>query len=137
MKKNTSNYNSAVPFNRIADACFVESFTARNFNQLVSINCNEEYCKSREKIKFWLAKWVEATENYLKISNTSKSLYELNNYAVYVQELCELTWRKLNSSIEFSESDLVRAQKLIRLIQNYNIDIQFAPITGIKIIISI
>lgn len=136
MKKNTSNYNNFAPLNRIADACFVESFTARRFNELVKRNCDGEYCKQRDKIKFWLAKWVEATENYQKISSTSKSLYELNNYATYTQEICELAWRKINSSREFSEKDLERAQKIIRIIENYDIDIQFAPISGIKIIIA-
>lgn len=136
LKKNTSNYNSVVPLNRIADACFVESFTARDFNKLVNRNCNGEYCASREKIKYWLAKWVEATENYLKISSTSKSLYELNNYATYIQELCELAWRKMNSSSEFSEKDTDRANKLIGYIENYKIDVNFAPISGVKKIIS-
>ncbi|MBL57125.1 MAG: beta-hexosaminidase [Flavobacteriales bacterium] len=136
MKNNTTNYNTTASFNRIVDACYVESFQARQFNEYVKVNCKDGFCKSKDKIMIWLSAWVEATGHFHKISKESPQLFELHFYAAHVQELCELTWQKLNSPGEFSNINLERSHQLIDLIENFNTDVYFAPIEGLKLILN-
>ena len=81
----------------------------------------------------WLSAWVEATGHFHKISKESPQLFELHFYAAHVQELCELTWQKLNSPGEFSNINLERSHQLIDLIENFNTDVYFAPIEGLTL----
>tara|TARA_Y100000766_G_scaffold246467_1_gene227024 strand:- start:652 stop:2646 length:1995 start_codon:yes stop_codon:yes gene_type:complete len=131
--KNNINYLTITPLNRIADACYVESFTAREFNQLVKENCKQGgYCKYRIDIKYWLSKWAKSAEKFQRISFKSSSLLEVHELAFKVQEICELAWRKVNSPSELNDIENERAKKLISDIDIYNLDIRFAPIDGIK-----
>ncbi len=132
LKKN-KKYSTSTPLNRIADACYVESFTAREFNQLVQENCKQGgYCKYRSDIKFWLSKWAKSAEKFHQISFKSSALGEVHELSSKVQEICELAWRKVNSPSELDDMENERAKKLISDIDIYNLDIRFAPINGIK-----
>ena len=133
--KGTPKYNTQAPFNRLADALYTESFTARSFNQLMLKNCSAEgLCKKQKEIKQHLASWLKASENFQKITATSKTLQEVQQLAYKVQELCELSWRKVNSPSELSETENDRAIQLIKEIEALKITVQFAPIQGIKVI---
>ena len=133
--KKQNRYTTASPLNRIADACYVESFTARKFNQMVKKNCfSEGYCKQKQEIKYWLSLWTKSADHFTKIPSKSLALEEVSPLALIVQELCELTWRKVNSPNELSENENKRAHKLISDIVSYDLDVRFAPIDGIKII---
>ncbi|MFL2582078.1 MAG: beta-N-acetylhexosaminidase [Flavobacteriales bacterium] len=133
--KKTLKYSSITPLNRIADACYVESFTARNFNKLIHKNCKKDgFCKYRNDIKYWLAKWAKSAENFQRISYKSTALSEAHELALKVQEICELAWRKVNSPSELTDRENQRAKKLISEIDTYQLDIRFAPIDGIKIL---
>lgn len=133
--KENRKYSTRAPLNRIADACYVESFTSRKFNTLVLKNCKKGgYCKNRVDIKYWLIKWAKSAENFQKISYQSPALSEVQELATRVQELCELAWRKINSPSELNEVDNKRAGNLISQIEDYNLDVRFAPIDGIKIV---
>lgn len=133
--KKTLKHSSITPLNRIADACYVESFTARNFNKLIHKNCKKDgFCKYRNDIKYWLAKWAKSAENFQRISYKSTALSEAHELALKVQEICELAWRKVNSPSELTDRENQRAKKLISEIDTYQLDIRFAPIDGIKIL---
>ena len=70
--KKTLKYSTITPLNRIADACYVESFTARKFNTLIHKNCKKAgFCQYRNDIKYWLAKWAKSAENFQRISYKS------------------------------------------------------------------
>ena len=72
--------------------------------------------------------------HFTKIPSKSLALEEVSPLALIVQELCELTWRKVNSPNELSENENKRAHKLISDLVSYDLDVRFAPIDGIKII---
>lgn len=131
--KGTPKYKTTAPLNRLADACLVESFTAYKFNQLINQHCLANgKCKNNKEIKHWLASWLKASESFLKISNQAQTFQEIEGLALNVQELCELAWRKVNSPSEISESENDRAIALIEIIEGLKLEIQFAPIKGIK-----
>ena len=133
--KKTLKYSTITPLNRIADACYVESFTARKFNTLIHKNCKKAgFCQYRNDIKYWLAKWAKSAENFQRISYKSTALSEAHELALKVQEICELAWRKVNSPSELTDRENQRAKKLISEIDTYQLDIRFAPIDGIKIL---
>ena len=133
--KNTLKYSTLAPLNRIADACYVESFTARKFNQIVQESCKKGgYCKYKRDIKYWLANWAQSAENFQRISFKSPALAEAHDLAFKVQEICELAWRKVNSPSGLTDDENQRAQKLITDIENYKLDVRFAPIHGINIL---
>ena len=133
--KKTLKYSTITPLNRIADACYVESFTARKFNTLIHKNCKKAgFCQYRNDIKYWLAKWAQSAENFQRISYKSTALSEAHELALKVQEICELAWRKVNSPSELTDRENQRAKKLISEIDTYQLDIRFAPIDGIKIL---
>lgn len=133
--KKTLKYSPITPLNRIADACYVESFTARKFNTLIHKNCKKDgFCQYRNGIKYWLAKWAKSAENFQRISYKSTALSEAHELALKVQEICELAWRKVNSPSELTDRENQRAKKLISEIDTYQLDIRFAPIDGIKIL---
>jgi len=133
--KKTLKYSTITPLNRIADACYVESFTARKFNTLIHKNCKEAgFCQYRKDIKYWLAKWAKSAENFQRISYKSTALSEAHELALKVQEICELAWRKVNSPSELTDRENQRAKQLISEIDTYKLDIRFAPIDGIKIL---
>ena len=133
--KKTLQYTTTTPLNRLADACYVESFTAREFNTIVNKNCKEGgFCQHRKDIKYWLATWARSAEHFQSISKTSPALSEAHELASKVQEVCELAWRKVNSPSELTDSENQRAKKLISSIDNYRLDIHFAPINGIKVL---
>ena len=133
--KKTLQYKTTTPLNRLADACYVESFTARKFNTIVNKSCKEGgFCQHRKVIKYWLATWAQSAEHFQSISNTSPALSEAHELASKVQEICELAWRKVNSPSELSERENQRAKKLISTIDSFNLDIYFAPIDGIKVL---
>ena len=134
LKKN-KKYSTLTPLNRISDACYVESFTARKFNKSVFKSCEENgYCQNRKDIKFWLAKWAQSAENLIRLSSESVVLLEVKELAIKVQELCILSWRKVNSPSELKNDENQRAKVLISDIETFNLDVHFAPIAGIKII---
>ena len=131
--KRNNKYSTKVHLNRIADACYVESFLSRKFNILVLENCEKGgYCQNRKDIKFWLAKWAKAAENFQNIPHQSPTLLETKELALKVQQLCELAWRKVNSPSEISENENKSAKNLIAEIENYKLDVRFSPIDGIK-----
>ncbi len=133
--RKTIRYSTISPLNRIADACYVESFTARNFNTLVRENCQKDgFCRYRKDIKYWLAVWARSAEYFQNISHKSTALSEVQELALKVQEICELSWRKVNSPSELTDRENQRAKKLISEIDTYELDIRFSPIDGIKIL---
>lgn len=134
LKKN-KQYSTLSPLNRIADACYVESFTAREFNRLVFRNCKKNgFCQHKEDLKIWLANWATSAENFQRTSYHSTALSELHDLAMKVQEVCELAWRKINSPSELSDNANQRAKQLVSDIKTYELDVRFAPIDGIKIL---
>lgn len=133
--RNTTKYSTFAPLNRLADACYVESFEARLFNNLVKSSCiTGGFCEKKEFIKASLAKWVNAAEIFGKMSFNSVAMSEAEKLALKVQELCELAWRKVNSPSELTDKEEQRAQNLIKEIGIFKLDVKFAPIAGIKII---
>lgn len=131
--KGTDKYTTTAPFNRLADALYTESFSARNFNKLMIGNCTYQgQCKYKEDIKYWLALWMKSSESFQKNTYSSKSFKEIEQLAYNVQELCELAWRKVNSPSELSEKENDRAIKLISEIESLKVEVQFAPLKGIK-----
>lgn len=131
--KGTNKYTTTAPFNRLADALYTESFSARNFNKLMIGGCTfQGRCKYKENIKHWLALWMKSSESFQKIIYSSKSLKEIEQLAYNVQELCELAWRKVNSPSELNENENDRAIKLIEAIESLKLEVHFAPLKGIK-----
>ncbi len=132
--RNTPKYSTVAPLNRLPDVCYTESFAARQFNELAKNNCKDGHCKFRRDILMSLAAWAQSAENFQRMSFLSPSLAEGHELALKVQELCELTWRKVNSPRELPEKDEERAKILIDEVENYKLDVRFAPIEGIKAI---
>lgn len=125
-------YTTHYPLNRLVDACYTESFRANDFETLVSQNCKTGICKNRDEIKTTLATWIKAAEQFVKVGNQSQGLMEAKLLALKVQELCELAWRSVNSPSELKELDKDRAQVLLLEIENFKLDVKFAPIQTMK-----
>ena len=125
-------YTTHYPLNRLVDACYTESFRANDFETLVSQNCKTGICKNRDEIKTTLATWIKAAEQFVKVGNQSQGLMEAKLLALKVQELCELAWRSVNSPSELKELDKDRAQVLMLEIENFKLDVKFAPIQTMK-----
>ena len=136
--RNTNKYSTVAPLNRLADACYVESFEARDFNALVKRSCKAGgYCDAKEKVKSYLASWTQAAEYFTQISHASQALGEGEQFAMSVQELSELTWRKVNSPSELTDKENNKAKALIGRLDKYPLDVMFAPLEGIKVIFDV
>lgn len=130
-------YNVDYPLARLVDALYTESISAREFNKLAKNSCDNGLCKKRDVLKSQLIQWIKSAEYFYKNSENNLVLLEAKNLSLHIQELCELTWRHLNSPRELTIVEKDRAKSLIALIDNYKLDIEFAPIQGFQIIFEI
>jgi hexosaminidase len=128
-------YKTHSPLTRLADACYTESYSSRNFELLARTNCIQPgICRNRDKIKATLKTWISSTEAFIKITNHSYALSEVKPVAYKVLELLELSWLQVNSPSELNITQRERAFILISELRNYKLDCEFVATTGIELL---
>lgn len=121
------------PLTRLADACYTESYSSRNFELLAKTSCIQPgVCRNRDKMKVVLRTWISSTEAFIKIANQSNAISEAKPIAYKSLELLELSLAQVNSPSEITATQRERAFILISELRNYNLDCKFVATTGIE-----
>lgn len=125
-------YKTHYPLNRLVDACLTNSTSALEFNKNINNYCKKGYCTNKQSLLNQLVVWAKSSEDYLRICPKSSSLSEAKGMIINIQELCEISWIYINSPSEITEKQKERAQNLINEIENFKLDVSFAPLKGFK-----
>lgn len=128
-------FKTHYPLVRLADACYTESYSSRDFELLAKTNCMQPgVCRNREKLKNILRKWISSTESFIKVANQSNALSEAKPIAYKALELMELSLTHVSNPEALSITQNERANILISELKTYKLDCKFVAVSGLELL---
>jgi len=132
-------YNSLSPLTRFVDACYPESFEARDFRQLAGRFITSRDLRQAEELKNWLQLWQENHQKITDLAETVPALKEIISLSESLKNVSLTGLEAVNLIVSGQPADSAWLQTKFELLEEARkpvAECQLAIISGVELLLN-